>query len=133
MNKLVSVFLLLAALLSLFSCSLEVKEITCDELAEVYLADGYYVEHNHRAGESNYCNMIIKRTEDDKDYAYFSFYATEQEAEQAAKENEYNIAIWIFALPFGESRWLNSRCYGNIHYTYYDSGLVRPFEQLMRE
>lgn len=134
MRQLISILLILALAFLLFSCTTEVeaRDITCYEVASKYEASGYYVEHMHREGESNYCNLNIKRNSAELDYIYFSFYSKEEDAKAATAENEYNIAVWMFALVLGESRWLNSRCYGKIHYTYYDDALVKPFETLIK-
>ena len=137
MKKLVALLLFCCTLLACFGCTTtmgEVKPVTCEEVIQAYENAGYYVRHYEQEETSDYyCYMNITKTENqtDNDFIYFHFYKTEEQAKQAAKEKEYNLAIWIFALPFGETRWLHSKTYGTIQYDYYASDMEKPFKDLI--
>ena len=130
--------LLIAFTASFGACdSRESKEITCDEIIKVYEDAGYYVFHGQHCGEEGYqyrCYICVKTSENDpSDQAYFTTYWTEEEAEEAAEIDKYHIAKWIFALPFGEYRWLKTGTYGAIEYSYYNSEMIKPFKSLTKK
>lgn len=143
MSKLAKIKKIFLALLifvmafSLFSCrdGGEVKEITCQDILKAYEDAGYYVIHSQHCGEEDYycrCYLVVQFNEEDEpsDHVYFTMYWTEEEAKDAAKTDDYNIAKWIFALIFGESRWLKAGTYGTIAYSYYNAEMIKPFEKL---
>ena len=43
-----------------------------------------------------------------------------------------NLAKWIFALPFGEYRWLRSGVCGRMTYSCYDPKYMEPYEKLLK-
>lgn len=124
--------LLLLALL-LASCNVaEAKEVSCQELVAAYEAAGYEVDHGkHNAADFPYeCSVRAYKNSDD--YIYFCFYWTEDAAKDAAGTDEYNLAKWIFALPFGEYRWLRSGVCGRMTYSCYDPKYMEPYEKLLK-
>ncbi len=137
MKRLISVILLLSVVLSFTSCKKTPKDISCDNLVKAYTDAGYSVSHYHygEAEENeNYClvQVLEKEGDDESDFVYFDFYLTPEAAEAKAEEYTYNIGVWLFALPFGEYRWLTSEAYGNIHYHCYNTSMLKPFRQLQK-
>ena len=138
MKKIISIILLLSFVLSLTACcnSTEPKEISCEEIIAAYEDAGYYVthgEHKDEAEGSQLCYIKASLTEDsDSDYIYFITCFTEEQAEEAAETDKYNLAVWLYAAVSGESRWLKTGTYGKIEYSYYNSKLIKPFNELIK-
>ena len=138
MKKIISIILLLSFVLSLTACcnSTEPKEISCEEIIAAYEDAGYYVthgEHKDEAEGSQLCYIKASLTEDsDSDYIYFITCFTEEQAEEVAKTDKYNLAVWLYAAVSGESRWLKTGTYGKIEYSYYNSKLIKPFNELIK-
>ena len=137
MRKAVSALLIFAFMLSLFACSRsEIKDISCDDIIKAYEDAGYYVshgEHKHESESTELCYIKANISEeDDSDYIYFITCFTEEQAKEIAKRDKYNWAIWIYATVVGESRWLKSGTYGKIEYSYYNSELIKPFQDLIK-
>ena len=138
MKKIISIILLLSFVLSLTACgnSTEPKEITCDDIIKAYEDAGYYVthgEHKDESESSQLCYIKANLTEDsDSDYIYFITCFTEKQAEEAAETDKYNLAVWLYAAVSGESRWLKTGTYGKIEYSYYNSKLIKPFNELIK-
>ena len=138
MKKIISIILLLSFLLSLTACgnSTEPKDISCEDIIKAYENAGYYVthgEHKTEADSSQLCYIKASLTEDsDSDYIYFITCFTEEQAEEAAKRDKYNLAVWLYATAVGEARWLKTGAYGKIEYSYYNSKLIKPFNELIK-
>jgi len=134
--KTLALFLLAVTLLGTCGCQGEIREISCEEIVKAYEDAGYSVSHGaHGSAEEDsfVCYIKAEVPEDpDNDYIYFTTYFTEEAAKDAAEAHKYNPAVWLFALPFGEWRWLKSKSYGKIAYTYYDADLAEPFEKLTK-
>ena len=136
MKKILSLILAVSLSFSLFACAQnEQKEITCDDIIKAYEDAGYNVihgEHKNENESSRLCYIKVNETDDDSDYIYFTTYFTEEQAKEAEDIDEYNILTWLFALALGdEGRWLKTGTYGNIEYSYYNSDLIKPFEELV--
>ncbi len=137
MRKAVSALLIFAFMLSLFACSRsEIKDISCDDIIKAYEDAGYYVSHGEHKDESEsseLCYIKANISEDaDSDYIYFITCFTEEQAKEIAKRDKYNWAIWLYATVVGESRRLKSGTYGKIEYSYYNSELIKPFQDLIK-
>ena len=138
MKKIISIILLLSFALSLTACgnSTETKEISCEDIIKAYEDAGYFVthgEHKTQAEGSQLCYIKASLTEDsDSDYIYFITCFTEEQAEEAAETDKYNLAVWLYATVSGESRWLKTGTYGKIEYSYYNSKLIKPFNELIK-
>ena len=138
MEKIISIILLLSFALSLIACgnSTEPKEITCEDIIKAYEDAGYYVthgEHQDESESSQLCYIKANLTEDsDSDYIYFITCFTEEQAEEAAETDKYNLAVWLYATVSGESRWLKTGTYGKIEYSYYNPKLIKPFNELVK-
>ena len=137
MKKIVLISLLLSLCFSVVACSKsETKEISCEDIIKAYEDAGYYVthgEHKDEAESSQLCYIKASLTEDsDSDYIYFITCFTEEQAEEAAKTDKYNLAVWLYATVSGESRWLKTGTYGKIEYSYYNSKFIKPFDELVK-
>ena len=137
MKKIISIILLLSFALSFTACgnSTEPKEISCEDIIKAYEDAGYYVthgEHKDESESSQLCYIKANLTEDsDSDYIYFITCFTEEQAEEAAETDKYNLAVWLYATVSGESRWLKTGTYGKIEYSYYNPKLIKPFNDLI--
>ena len=138
MKKILSIILLLSFVLSLTACgnNAEPKEISCKDIIKAYEDAGYFVthgEHKDEAESSQLCYIKANLTEDsNSDYIYFITCFTEEQAEEAAETDKYNLAVWLYATVSGESRWLKTGTYGKIEYSYYNSGLIKPFNERVK-
>ena len=138
MKKMLSIILLLSFALSLTACgnSAEPKEISCEDIIKAYEDAGYFVthgDHKDEAESSQLCYIKANLTEDsDSDYIYFITCFTEEQAEEAAETDKYNLAVWLYATVSGESRWLKTWTYGKIEYSYYNPKLIKPFNELIK-
>ena len=137
MKKIISIILVLSFAVSLTACgnNTEPKEISCEDIIKAYEDEGYYVTHGEHKGESEgsrLCYIKANLTEDSgSDYIYFITCFNEEQAEDAAKMDKYNLAVWLYAAVSGESRWLKTGIYGKIEYSYYNSKLIKPFNELI--
>ena len=85
------------------------------------------------AESSQLCYIKVEISEKpDCDYIYFVTCFTNEQAKAVAKTDEYNILIWLYASINGESRWLKTGTYGKIEYSYYNSALIKPFNELIQ-
>ena len=137
MKKIISILLLLSLCFSLTACGSQYpKEISCEDIIKAYEDAGYYVthgEHKTQADSSQLCYIKANLTEDpDSDYIYFITCFTEQQAEEVHETDKYNLVKWLYATVSGESRWLKSGTYGNIEYSYYNSKMIEPFNELIK-
>ena len=139
MKKLLALCLTAAlCLCCLASCNntAEPKEITCEDIIRAYEDAGYYVTHGSHKDEAEsgqLCYIKANVTADsDSDFIYFITCFTEQQAEEAREIDEYNLVIWFYATISGESRWLKTGTYGKIEYSYYNSDLIKPFNELIK-
>ena len=135
MKKILSFILLFSLAVSLVACGKsEPKEISCEDIIKAYEDAGYYVTHGEHRDESEgsqRCYIKACLTEDsDSDYIYFITCFTEEQAEEARKNDKYNPVVRFYAAVSGEARWLKTGTYGNIEYSYYNSELIKPFNEL---
>lgn len=137
MKKILLFLMVVVFTVNLLSCKTKKpKDIQCSEIISVYENKGYYVIHGQDCGneEADYkCYICVKLNKEDvpTDHAYIITYWTEEAAKEAAKTDRYHIVKWIFALPFGETRWLKSGYYGKIEYSSYNSKMLKPLKSLM--
>ncbi len=138
MKKTLSIVLLLSLVLSLSACGKgEPREIDCSDIIKAYEDAGYSVTHTQHCNEEGYhyrCFIAVQLNEQDdpSDHLYITTYWTEEEAKQAERTDRYHIVTWIFALPFGEYRWLKSGTYGTIEYSTYNRKMLKPFKKLTK-
>ena len=138
MKKIISIVLLLWLCFLFRACSnsAEPKEISCEDIIKAHEDAGYIVahgEHKAEAESSQLCYIKASLTEDsDSDYIYFITCFTDEQAKEAAETDKYNLAVWLYATVSGESRWLKTGTYGKIEYSYYNSKLIKPFNELIK-
>ena len=137
-KKIISILILLSLCFSFTACdnNTEPKEISCEDIIKVYEDAGYYVthgEHKNEADATQLCYIKVNLTADlNSDYIYFITCFTEEQAEELYKTDKYNLAKWLYATVIGESRWLKTGTYGKIEYSYYNSELIKPFNELIK-
>ena len=101
MKKIISILLLLSFCFSFTACGKsEPKEISCEEIIVAYEDAGYTVKyHNHSEPNTEsdvICHIqIYDPNNPESNYLYIDRYSDAEKAEKAAKEGEYNIAIWV--------------------------------------
>ena len=139
MKKLLALCLtVVLCLCYLASCesSTQPKEITCEDIIRAYEDAGYYVTHGAHKDEAEsgqLCYIKANVTADsDSDFIYFVTCLTEEHAEEAREIDEYNLFVWFYAAISWESRWLKTGTYGKIEYSYYNSDLIKPFNELIK-
>lgn len=137
MKKIYACILAVLLCITFVSCGkVEPKELSCEDIIKAYEDAGYYVmhgEHKDEADSAQLCYIKANLTEDeDSDYIYFITCFTEEQAEEAAKTDKYNLAVWLYAAVSGESRWLKTGTYGKIEYSYYNPKLIEPFNELIK-
>ena len=139
MNKLISILLLLALVISFASCTQkEVKEISCEELIAAYENAGYWVlYHDHEADViyndlGQYCAFEIRDPDNEDNYMYVHRCFSEEEAKALAKERKFNVVLWLFFGIFGEWRWLYVGSYGDIEYETFEYEMIKPLEKLVK-
>ena len=134
MKKAVLAFILILTL-TLTACYVpEERHVTCDEIIAAY-EDVAYVDIYHQDHDSNrfeFCSITVETTRNGKhEYLQFYIFDTFEEADKYAEERKYNIAVWIIAIMYGESRWLQVGSFGNVAYEYYDTELFAHFNMLI--
>ncbi len=138
MKKIMSTLLLFSLFFSFTACSnsTEPKEISCEDIIKAYEDAGYYVAHGEHREETDSAYLCYIRASviegPYSDYIYFITCFTEEQAEEAAKTDKYNLAVWLYATVSGESRWLKTGTYGKIEYSYYNPKLIKPFNELIK-
>lgn len=122
----------LLALCLLTACrSQKASAPTCEALMEAYQAAGYHVFHDEAGDFGGECCVKVWM-DDENDYAFFYFFASDEAAEAYAKEREYNIFIYLFSVIYGDPAWLHTETYGNIEYEYENADLLGPFQNLTK-
>lgn len=139
MKKIISILLLLSLIFSLSSCQeIEPKHISCEEIIDSYLDACYSLDYHMHLDTENengiVCSILLHDPDNrEQNYLYIDRYSTEEKAENAAKQLEYNIVTWLIFAISGESRWLISKNYSDIHYHSFDNYILKPLEELMKQ
>lgn len=135
-KKTLVLLLLFTLLFCTSGCREEIKEISCEDIIAAYEDAGYHVSHgmhNDEADNSWLCYIKAEQSDDpDSDYIYITTYFTEEQAKKAAEEQKYHPLLWFFGVLFDEARWLKSKSYGKIAYSYYNADTAKPFENLTK-
>ncbi len=139
MKKIISIFLLLSLCFSFTACGKsEVKEISCEEIIAAYKEAGYSVLYHGHENDTVYndlgiyCSFEIRDPNNEDNYMYMDRYFTEEEAQTANEEQQFNPILWLFFGVFGEWRWLHTGCYGDIVYSTFDRKMITPLKELMK-
>ena len=108
------------------------KEITCEDIINIYEEAGYEIFHKETTDQDYNWNCYVKCTvPDSDDYIFFYIFDTNEEADNYADERDWNILLYFFSELFGDSSWLKTKSYNNIAIEYDQSELYKPFESLM--
>lgn len=139
MKKIISILLLFSLCFSFTACGKsEVKEISCEEIIAAYKDAGYSVlYHGHENDtvyndQGIYCSFEIRDPDNAENYMYIDRYFTEEDAKAANKEQQFNPILWLFFGIFGEWRWLHTGCYGDLTYSTFDRGMIKPLRDIMK-
>ncbi len=139
MKNVISILLLLSLCFSFVGCKgSEPKEISCEEIIVAYKDAGYTVlYHGHESDTAYndigiYCSFEIRDPDNADNYMYIDRYFTEEDAKAAIKEQQFNPILWLFFGIFGEWRWLHTGCYGDLTYSTFDRGMIKPLRDIMK-
>ncbi|MBQ7344042.1 MAG: hypothetical protein IJW53_04680 [Clostridia bacterium] len=139
MKKIFSIILLLSFALSLTACGKsEPKEISCEEIIAAYKDAGYSVLYHGHENDTVYndlgiyCSFEIRDPNNEDNYMYVDRYFTEEEAQAANEEQQFNPILWLFFGVFGEWRWLHTGYYGDLTYSTFDRKMIKPLKELMK-
>ena len=114
-------------------CARNESDLSMETIAMAYRAAGYSVsckwyDEPLDEGQIGY----LQADHPDGDYIYFSFFASEEDAEQYKDTYYHPGAMWLFSVIYGEPAWPQWRVYGSIVAEYDDRDLLEPLNQLMR-
>ncbi len=139
MKKIISILLLLSFCFSFTACSnSKPKEITCEEIITAYKEAGYSVLYHGHENDTVYndlgiyCSFEIRDPNNEDNYMYVDRYFTEEEAQAANEEQQFNPILWLFFGVFGEWRWLHTGYYGDLTYSTFDWKMIKPLKELMK-
>ncbi len=131
-------FLLLSGILSfasisLYACKDEAyNDVSCQQVVSCYEATGYDVWHKDMEGEYGYlCCVKASEKDNPSNYIYFTFFATEEEAELYVSEHKRGVLIYLFACYLGENAYSTLKNYGKIVVEYDNKSLLKPFKSLI--
>ena len=140
MKKIIALLLLLSLVFGITACGNgKPKEISCDEIIVAYEEAGYSVLYHGHEGDTAYndlgiyCSFEVREKGGNADnYVYIDRYFTAEQAEAAYKEQMYHPLLWVLFAAFGETRWLHTGCYGDIVYSSFEYGMLKPLLDLTR-
>ena len=97
MKKLKPLFPILISIFLISSCSnqKDQREISCEEVIEVYRDQGYEVTHSENTVISECLCMVKVMKNDSDDYILFHFFSSNKTAEEYKKKNEMNTLIYF--------------------------------------
>ena len=140
MRKFIALLLLLSLVFGITACANEKpREISCEEIIAAYEEAGYSVLYHGHEGDTAYndlgiyCSFEVREKGGNADnYVYIDRYFTAEQAEAAYKEQMYHPLLWVLFAAFGETRWLHTGCYGDIVYSSFEYGMLKPLLDLTR-
>ena len=133
MKKKILLLAMLMTLTSLTSCGNN-KEITCQDVINVYEEAGYGVFHSELTDQENGgYNCYVKCTAPNSDDTiYFHFFETKEEAKEYSSEGEWNILLYLYSIiAADEPIWVTTKTYNNIAIDYTDYYTYKPFKKLI--
>ena len=132
MRKLTAIAIALVGVM-LFGCAeREPRQISMEEIAEVYESAGYTVsckqyDQPMEDGATGY----LQADAADGEYIYFRFFENEAAAQIYEDEMDHPGILYGFSVLFGDPTWQTVKTYGNISITYFDSEDYGPFEKIL--
>ena len=133
MKKKILLLATLMTLISLTSCGNN-KEITCQDVINVYEEAGYGVFHSELTDQENggYNCYVACTAPNLDDTIYFHFFKTKEEAEEYSSEGEWNILLYLYSIiAADEPIWVTTKTYNNIAIDYTDYYTYKPFKKLI--
>ena len=131
MKKIILLIMLFVSIIVLTSCENKNKEITYNDVINVYLEAGYEVFHKEAYYEPGELCYVKCTAPDSEDYIYFCFFETKEEAEEYASERDWNVLLFLFSCAMFEPTWLKTKTYNNIEIEYHKNYLYKPFKSLI--
>ena len=132
MNKMLLSLILVILMTALISCNNTKKEITCEDVIQVYEEAGYKVFHKETTTDDLKWDCYVQCTaKDSEDYIVFHFFENNETATLYADEREWNVILFIFSCAMFEPTWLTTKTYNNIEIEYHKNYLYKPFESLI--
>lgn len=132
MKKILYILILIISTIALISCSNTKKDITCEEIIEVYKEAGYEVFHKKEYDEESKEICYLQCTApNSEDYIIFHFYETQEAAEEYADERKWNVILFVFSCAMFEPTWLTTKTYNNIEIEFHKNYLYKPFKSLL--
>lgn len=136
MKKFILLIVTIFLAITLSSCDndniVSEKEITCEDIIDVYEEAGYEIFYKETTDQGYDWNCYVKcTTPDSNDYIFFYFFDTNEEAANYAEERKGNILLYFFSGLFGDSSWLKTKSYNNIAVEYDHNYLYEPFNSLI--
>lgn len=139
MKKMLAFLLACMLTLSFGACNKPMtREISCEEIIAVYKDAGYSVLYHGHENDENYhdlgmyCCFEIRDPDNEDNYMYVHRYFNEEDAKAASKERKFNPVLWLFFGIFGEWRWLQTGCYGDMTYETFDRQMLKPMKELIK-
>ena len=133
MKKKILLLAMLMTLTSLTSCGNN-KEITCQDVINVYEDAGYGVFHSELTDQENggYNCYVVCTAPNSDDTIYFHFFETKEEAEEYSSKGEWNILLYLYSIiAADEPIWVTTKTYNNIAIDYTDYYTYKPFKTLI--
>ena len=108
------------------------KEITCEDIIQVYEETGYEIFHKETTDQDYDWECYVKCTApDSEDYIFFYIFKTYEEAVSYTEERKGNFLIYLFSWIYGDPSWLKTKSYNTIAIEYTQEKLYKPFKSLM--
>ena len=136
MKKIIINVIMIICILVLTSCDNDnitgEKEITCEDIIQVYEEAGYEIFHKETTEQDYDWECYVKCTApNSEDYIFFYIFKTNEEAVSYAEERKGNFLISLFSWIYGDSSWLKTKSYNTIALEYTQDKLYKPFKSLM--
>ena len=101
--------------------------ISCTDVVTAYEEAGYEVWHKEYAEEERDYSCEVVAEDADGDAIYFTFFESADEAEQHAKDSQWNLLLWTYFLISGDPTWVYTETYNTIAIQYENAEMYAPF------
>ena len=125
-------WILIALMLILSSCSAANPQPTREEIAYAYSHAGYSVWTDAYDEPLDHGQIAyLQANHPDGDYIYFSFFETEEAAKAYKEEYYHPMAMGLFSVIFGDPSWQKWIVNGNIVIEYDEPAFYEVFQDLL--